>query len=273
MRIANLLVAILVFGIPLSADAQSNKILGRIRINPPVNEPINVTIQLHNKSNELIGEILVDSTMPYRFNDVAPSNDELTIRVSVTSPKGYFSSQPQYTKLACCPFDRDIPLKRPVDLYIDSIRRAEQAKSPQAAIDALTTGERHAITVSQKLEIKRQLGSLYAEQGDYEKQQMVMANFSDIPSAQKLDPLKKQVYWGERLDGFLNWMNYSSLRIPEQDFGKLLVQASNQDRLDVWKKLLEDFRVAHPEVALDLSTSTDKEITSQLKIIKNAIRP
>lgn len=260
--------------LPLPTSAQNDTVQGKIRIYPPVIDPIDIVLQLYPvDSNDSVEEIFVDRRTPYRFHGLAPQNQDVFIRVTVNVPEGYVSSKSQYRKSANCPFNKDIFLRRAEDLYIEHKHLGSRITAPSDAIDALKTAGNYATTVNQQLEVTRGIGSIYANQGAYDKQQEVLASFYEEPNALDLSQRKKQVYWAERLDSILHSINYSRLHMPEQDFGGIFLEASHKDLLQVWEKFIEDFKTAYPNVPLDASMVTSQEINKQLHTVKKTLRP
>jgi hypothetical protein len=195
----------------------------------------------------------------------------VTIRIVVESPEGYVPSRPDYSKPACCAFNRNIRLKRPADLYLEYRDLAAETSDLENALDRYAMAETFATTANQGLEIARQVALLHAQNRDFETQQEVLRRFYDEPMALDLSATKRQVYWGERLDGFLHWVNYLGLRLPERDFGVLLLESTNEVQLAAWRSLVEQFSRAYPNAELAEST-TSEGITRQLQEIRSLVR-
>lgn len=264
-------VLVLVSGVA-SAQVNTNRVHGSIDINPPVPDPIDVVIDLQDRTGSSIKQFSPDRYRAHRFSDVVPAgvDGDVAIVVTVNAPSGYVPWQKSYVKRACCEFYQRILLKRPADLYQDNMVRAAAASSPAEALAFLTAAAEHAGTFGQQLEVQRQLGQAYAAQQDFAAQQEALKAVGDHPELVDLTPARKQAYWGERLDGILNWAGYTQLREPQKDFGSVVAGDPALQRS--WSEFVSDFQASFPAEVDATTTGEPSALSTQLKDVMGTLK-
>lgn len=255
-----------------SAQVSSNRVRGSIDINPPVPDPIDVVIDLQDRTGKSIKQFSPDQYNVHRFSDVVPAgvDGDVTIIVNVSAPSGYVPWQKSYLKRACCEFNQRILLRRPADIYHDNMVKAAAAASPSEALPFLIAAAEHADTFGQKLEVQRQLAQAYAAQNNFAAQQDALNALGDHPELAALTPARKQAYWGERLDGILNWAGYNQLREPQKDFGAVVSDHPSLQRS--WSEFVSDFQESYPAAVPSAGPSDPSALSSQLKDVMGTLK-
>lgn len=255
-------------------EGQSHRISGRVRINPDVTEPVDITLRVYQGDPAtLVTEVPVDRQKPYRFNKLVNAGTAMTIRVVIDAPVGYSATRLFLTKSANADFDDDIFVKRHADIYAGSLERANEVDDAEESLRYLELAGAVAATPSQHVQVTRQMGLTHLALGDFVSQQEVYRAFYNDAIALEVSPTKRRTLWGERLDGFLEWVGYNRLRMPEQDFGRLVASDSVGAWRDTWTALVRDFQIAYPTASLPSEADPAEQVTNQLRLILSTIRP
>jgi hypothetical protein len=261
-------------GLPAQLSAQKERIYGRVTLRPPIAENIDVILDLTARETGAdIAQIIVDRESPHRFVGLIPSevSGDVVITVSVLSPSNYVPWRLEYVKAACCEFNREIILKRPADVYVERLDRGQQADSFAQAVTEFTAASHVAETVGRKFEAQRALAAAYLGEGMYAEQQDALRDLLEHPDAASLGPQREQTYWNERFDGLLLWTDYTSLRLPERDFGRIIASGADTIITNAWKSFVADFLRAFPTVGV-VDTSFDAAtVSAQLRTVKTTL--
>jgi len=226
------------------------------------------------------GKVLEEFPLPYK----RPGNfkftlspelhgEDVTIKVVVDRPEEYVPLKPQYKKVAGAPLviRETITLKTRDSCYVEHKDYAQNNKHDEKVrgevMRRLQLAQDCATTIGQKMEIFRTKANIRGIEKDWQNQQETLQEAYKVLSRPGsvqdagLNGITTTVYFQERYDGFLEWIEYLKLRQPKEEFGAEVQK--DGDKLKAWRLLVKDFSKEYPEASIDsASENINRERTT-----------